>query len=151
MPREEDQAPSTSERQQELEAGLSTGYHAGFRKGEDRSPFTSRVHAYRSGKAICGYRPSVKAQFQWCAWGIVQGYLTCPRCIDAAKRMEPAAEAEPRIDGPSKARQAARTAKATRFKVVIPAGSDASTIRQTLSEKLGGRVLVAPLPGPTHS
>ena len=61
---------------------VATGYWAGFRDAETaKYPFSSKVHSHRDGKPLCGYKPSPKAEFQFCAYGSADYAVDCPRCL----------------------------------------------------------------------
>lgn len=46
-----------------------------------------KVHAYRDGKTLCGWKPSPKYRFEWCAHWIVLSMIDCARCHTAAQKI----------------------------------------------------------------
>ncbi len=54
------------------------GYDTGFYGIPGR--VGGSVHIRHNRKPICGYRPSPRAEWQWCAWGVKPEYVECPRC-----------------------------------------------------------------------
>lgn len=61
---------------------VATGYFGV--PGSSKGNFT--VHAVGDDGPLCGWRPRKSMEFQWCAHGIVWGFLECEGCKKAARR-----------------------------------------------------------------
>lgn len=61
---------------------LSTGWWG--IPGRENS--TSKVHAVKDGKPICGKSPHPKSQYQWCCHGFNREYIECQKCRELIDR-----------------------------------------------------------------
>lgn len=62
----------------------STGYWAGYKTDgpTPKYPFSSRTHSLVDGRPLCGYKPSPKASYYFCAEHSRTYGVDCKRCLN---------------------------------------------------------------------